>query len=381
MQTKVLSTREINRATLERQALLARTDRSPVEVVEHLVGMHAQVPGNVYTALWSRVVDFDPDAFSRLIEERRVVRVSLQRSTLHLVTAEDCLPLRGLLPEVHLRTLKGAFGRPLAALSEAETAEVVARGRELVEEAPRSSHELGGLLAERWPEVGRQALAMLVRQYLPLVQVPPRGLWQRGGQARHTTVQHWLGVDHAEETTAEEGTAVERLVLRYLAAFGPASVKDAQMWSGLTGLREVFDALRDRLVCFRDEAGAELYDLPDAPRPDADTPAPARLLPEYDNLFYGHADRSRVVTREDQRRTWRGNTSYSVFLADGRIEGVWRLEVDRRRTAGTLCLHPFRPLPRPQRAAVEAEAAALLEFHVPGGANDVRWDETPLWEA
>ncbi|WP_228450084.1 winged helix DNA-binding domain-containing protein [Streptomyces alkaliterrae] len=375
MRTKVLSTREINRATLERQALLARTDRPPVEVVEHLVGMHAQVPGNVYTALWSRVVDFDPHAFSRLVEERRVVRLSLQRSTLHLVTAEDCLPLRALLADVHLRTLKGAFGRALAALPEAEIAEVVARGRELVEEAPRSSHELGGLLAERWPEVDRQALAMLVRQYLPLVQVPPRGLWQRGGQSRHTTAEHWLDVDGVEATTPE------RLVLRYLAAFGPASVKDAQMWSGLTGLGEVFDGLRGRLLCFRDESGTELYDMPDAPRPDADTPAPARLLPEYDNLFYGHADRSRVVTREDQRRTWRGNTSYSVFLADGRIEGVWRLTVDRRRTAGALSLHPFRPLPRPQRAAVEAEAAALLELHLPGGANDVRWDETPVWEA
>jgi hypothetical protein len=164
-------------------------------------------------------------------------------------------------------------------------------------------------------------------------------------------------------------------VLRYLAAFGPASVKDAQTWSGLTRLREVVDRLLPRLARFRDPNGVELYDLPDAPRPGEDVPAPARFLPEYDNVFLGHADRTRVISAAVKSHVWLGNRALPVFLAGGVVRGAWSIDADRRRTAATLVISPFDRLTRAERADLEREGAALLAFHAPGAAHDLRWDE------
>ncbi|PJE93761.1 hypothetical protein CUT44_31590 [Streptomyces carminius] len=364
-QAPPLSTRQLNRATLARQLLLGREGRDPAEVVEHLVGLHSQLPGNPYTALWSRIEGFDPEEFSRRIERRELVRISLQRSTLHIVTARDCLALRPALRAPHDRLLTPAFGRRLAG---AEPAEVAARARELVEERPLTFQELGSLLAAQWPGSDPQALAMIARQFLPLVQVPPRGLWRRGGAARHTTAESWLG------TGLPSGAAPDALVLRYLAAFGPASVKDAQTWSGLTRLAEVFRRLRPRLVALRAEDGTELYDLPDAPRPGPDVPAPARFLPDYDNLLVGHADRTRVVGAAARTAIWTGNAARPAFLTDGFVSGTWRLETDTRRTRATLVLRPLGPLPRAARAALEEEGAALLAFRAPGADHELTWE-------
>ncbi|GAA2418412.1 winged helix DNA-binding domain-containing protein [Streptomyces glaucosporus] len=364
--TQTLGTRDLNRATLARQLLLRRERRDAAEVVEHLAGLHSQVPGNPYTALWSRIEGFDPEGFSRRIERREIVRLSLQRSTLHTVTARDCLALRPVLQEPQDRTLTSAFGKKLAGT---DPAKVAARARELVEERPLTFRELGLLLAGEWPGHEPHALAMAARHLLALVQVPPRGLWRRGGAARHTTAESWLGAALSADT------APDALVLRYLAAFGPASVADARMWSGLTGLREVFQRLRPRLEVFRSEDGTELYDLPGAPRPGAGTPATARFLPEYDNVFIGHADRTRVIRDADRRKVWRGNASSPVFLSDGFVRGTWHLGTDRRGTRAVLTLAPFAPLPPAERAALEEEAAALTAFHAPGADRTLRWDD------
>ena len=360
--TITLSTRALNRATLARQYLLARADADPAEVVTRLVGLQTQVPGNHYTALWSRIEGFDAEAFSRRFAAREFVRMSLQRSTIHTVTARDALALRPVLQPAQ----RGSFGSFAKRLQEAgvDTGKVAARAAELVaEEGPMTFHQLGTELARAWPEADARSLGMAARHLLPMIQVTPRGLWGQGGLARHTTVREWLG----EDVDAE--TAPDALVLRYFGAFGPASVKDAQMWSGLTRLREVVERQLDAgaLVTFRDEHGVELYDLPDAPRPGPDVEAPARFLPEYDNVFLGHRDRTRVVRDEDKARTWEGNRQFPVFLSDGLVEGTWALD------GGTLTLTPFRPLSPTARRALEREAGALFAFHAPGAAVDVRW--------
>ncbi len=152
------------------------------------------------------------------------------------------------------------------------------------------------------------------------MQVTPRGVWGRSGQVRLTTVESWLGA------AAGPAQPVDEVVLRYLAAFGPASVKDMQVWAGLTRLREAFERLRPDLAVFRDENGVELFDLPDAPRPDPDTPAPPRFLPEFDNVLLSHADRSRVVPPELKGRSWSGNQAHCTLLLDGFLAGLWKLD-------------------------------------------------------
>jgi hypothetical protein len=346
---RVLSRRELNRAYLERQMLLRRQPATATDVIERLVGMQAQVPADPYTELWSRIEDFDPVELSSLIEERGAVRVvMLMRTTIHLVSARDCLTLRPLFQPVAARQWGyTAFSRNLARL---DLDEVVAAGRALLAERPRTSNEIGKLLAERWPGRDVASLGYVVRALVPAVQVPPRGLWRRGGQPVLDTVEHWLGAPLDTSATLDD------LVLRYLAAFGPATVKDVQAWSWLTGLREVVERLRPRLRTFRDEAGRELFDVPDGALPDPDTPAPVRLLPEYDNLLLSHDDRSRVTEPDYRGRPWmRGSV-----LVDGFVAATWRL--DSEKGATTLTIGTYRDLPEPELTEVEAEAARLLGF-------------------
>ncbi len=363
--TPVLSRRELNRRLLDRQLLLARARMDAARAVEHLVGLQAQVPGTPYTALWSRLAGFDPDDFSRRMAERELVRISLQRSTIHTVTAADCLALRPVLQDAQERMLRTNYGTRLAGV---DLAKLAVRASALAEEEPRTFHAFGTALVEEWPQSDPQALGMAVRTVLPMVQVPPRGLWQKGGVTRHTTAQSWLGAEPPTDV------APDALVLRYLAAFGPASVKDAQLWSGLTRLREVFDRLRPRLTVWADEGGTELFDLPDAPRTDPDVPAPARFLPEYDNVIIGHHDRTRVISAEAKSRTWARNRAFPVFLADGFVSGIWRIDADRGHTAATLVLTPFGQLSREQRDDLAAEGARLLAFHTPGATHELRWE-------
>ncbi|MGP3970125.1 winged helix DNA-binding domain-containing protein [Streptomyces sp. 6N223] len=364
--TPALSLRELNRALLDRQLLLARSPMDAAQAVEHLVGLQTQVPGNHYTALFARLDGFDAAEFSRRFAERELVRMALLRSTIHTVTARDCLALRPLLQPPQERMLKSAYGKRLAGV---DLERLARRARELAEEEPRTFHQFGQALAGEWPDSDPQALGMAVRVVLPMVQTPPRGLWQRGGATRHTTAESWLRGEPAEAATLDD------LVLRYLAAFGPASVRDAQIWSGLTRLREVFDRLAPRLVRLRDAGGTELFDLPDAPRPGADVPAPARFLPEFDNVFIGHDDRTRVISDAAKRRSWLGNRAIPVFLADGFVRGSWRIDADRRHTEATLVLTPFDRPSRAERASLEDEGARLLAFHTPGASHDLRWEE------
>jgi hypothetical protein len=362
----------LNRAFLSRQGLLPRpgwpaastpADRV-VEMIEHLVGLQAQAPFPPYYGLWSRLADFGPDDLAALILDRTVVRVALMRGTIHLVSARDCLTLRPLLQPVLDRGLAAVFGRQLAGL---DTRALAAAGRALVEAEPRTFSELGTLLAERWPDHAPAALAQGVRALVPLVQVPPRAVWGLAGQARHTSAQAWLG------SALDGQPSVDSLVMRYLAAFGPASVRDAQAWSGLTRLREVADRLRPRLRVFHDERGTELFDLPAAPRPDPATPAPVRLVAEFDNLLLSHADRARIISEHGRSRLFTKNGIFpGTVLADGFAAGIWR--IIRSRDTATVIIEPFESIGAADRDAITREAHRLLDFAAAGTpARDVRF--------
>ncbi|MFF0593953.1 winged helix DNA-binding domain-containing protein [Streptomyces antibioticus] len=353
----VLDARALNRATLERQLLLRPAALSATEAVSHLLGLQAQNVRPPYYALAARLDGFRPGDLSAPMADRAVVRIVTMRSTIHTHTADDALTLRPLVQPARDRELN-AFRKGLAGV---DLDVLAGLARDLVEEEPRTMGQLREALSARWPEADPQSLGLAARCRLPLVQVTPRGLWDRSGQVALTTAEHWLG------RSAEPAPAPDGVVTRYLAAFGPASVKDMQTWAGLTRLRDAFERLRPRLATFRDEHGVELFDLPDAPRPDPDTPAPPRFLPEFDNLLLSHADRTRVVPSGYRGRTWRGNQAYRTLLVDGFLAGVWRLE------QAALVVEPFGRLTAGQRREVTGEAERMLAALHPGEPRDIRF--------
>jgi hypothetical protein len=358
---QILGPRALNRALLARQLLLRRSTMPAIAAIEHLVGMQAQAPMPPYFGLWTRLENFEPDELANLITNREAVRIALMRSTVHLVSARDCLMLRPLFHPVISRpvTTRNPYGRHLEGL---DLDELVAAGRAALEAEPQTLSDLGKQLQQRWPTRNAEALGAALRFLAPLVQLPPRGIWGMGGQAICTTAEAWLG------QPLDPNPSPDEMVLRYLAAFGPATVKDVQAWSGLTRLRSVIDHLRPRLFTFRDEAGGELFDLPEAPRPDPDTPAPVRFLPEWDNILLSHADRTRIIADADRRRIWTVNGIIpGSILLDGFVAGIWKIH--RERDSATLRISPFQPLSDEHMAALHAEGGLLLAFAAADTAN------------
>ena len=352
MRPATLGDRALNRATLARQLLL---ERSPLDVpaaVGHLVGVQAQVPYDPYTALWSRLAGFAPETLGRALVDRAVVRVAVMRSTIHLVTADDALLLRPLVQPVLDAEL--ARHREFApALAGLDLGPVLDHARRLLAERPHTGPELRAALGVRFAGRDPAALAHACRCKLALVQVPPRGVWGATSQVTLTTAEAWLGRPLVRQPS------LDGLVLRYLAAFGPASAADIATWCGLAGMHRVVERLRTRLVPFRDERGRDLVDLEDAPRPDPDTPAPTRFLPEYDNALLSHADRSRF--RHDSG--WlAGGRGRGTVLSDGAVAGRWRVEHDRAGGAtlvvstGVRLSKRSRPRSRPRAGACSASS-------------------------
>jgi hypothetical protein len=347
---RVLGLRALNRALLARQMLLSRVKLPALDAIEQLVGLQAQVPNAPYFDLWTRIEGFRQEELSELIQDRKAVRIALMRSTIHLVSARDCLNLRPCLQSVHDRSLNGAFGKRLAGL---DTKALATSGRALVETKPLTFSELGKRLNEQWPDLDPTALAAAVRTLVPLVQLPPRGLWGEHGQAIHTSAEAWLGQPLSTQP------ATEKMILRYLTAFGPATTKDIQVWSGLTRLRETIERLRPQLVTFRDEQGNELFDLPDAPRPDADTQSPPRFLGEFDNMLLSYADRKRIIDDSYLKRVITENGIVrSTILIDGFVCGTWKIKRDHG--TATLIIEPFKRLSKEEQYALSEEGARLL---------------------
>ncbi|MDF2259598.1 winged helix DNA-binding domain-containing protein [Streptantibioticus ferralitis] len=359
----VLSTRALNRALLARQLLLRRSPLTPLQALEHLVGLQAQAPNPPYLGLWSRLERFRFDDLAEAVVERRAVRLTLMRGTVHLVSARDALALRPVVQQALVRQVDTAFARKVAGV---DRAELIAEGRELLNGEPVVFSELGRLLQRRWPQHAASALANVLRAEVPLVHVPPRGVWGRGGRTTHTTVESWLGrpVDARPDP--------ESMLRRYLAAFGPATVADLRTWSGVPGWGPVVERLRPELVGYRDPQGRELLDLPGAPLPDPETPAPVRLTAEFDNLTLSHADRSRVICEDHRKRQQtRNGIVPGALLVDGFVAGQWRLDTARR--AATVTIDPYTGLSSADRSAAGAEAARLLAAVAPEGvAHEVR---------
>ena len=332
---RVESLRALNRATLARQLLLQRSPMTALDAVEHLVGMQAQAPFAPYYGLWSRLDGFTGNELAGLLTSRKAVRIVLMRGTIHLVTAKDCHRLRPLVQPALDRMLRAnaTHGRPLAAV---DVTSVVDAAQRLLDAEALTPGEVGARLAEQWPDSPPGSLAEAARSLLPLVQIPPRALWQRSGQVRLTTATAWLGQPRGKRLTIDE------LVMRYLAAFGPASAADAQTWSGLTRLGEVLERLT--LMRLKTEGGQTLYDIPDAPRPDADTPAPVRLVAPFDNVLLSHADRTRVISDEHRKRLFAGKNGVfpGTVLVDGFVAGTW--ELVGKGEATTMRVQPYHDL-------------------------------------
>lgn len=348
----VLSKRQLNRALLDRQMLLQRSSISVLEAIERLVAIQAQAPNPPYFALWSRLEGFRHEQLSHLMKERQVVRIALMRSTIHLVSARDCLEMRPLLASVLDKGLRSTFSKKLAAL---DLDAISAAGRALVEAKPRTFNELGKLLVEQWPEADPAALSAIIRTLVPLVQIPPRGIWGTSGQAAHTSAETWLGEPLAAAPSLDE------MLLRYLAAFGPATVKDMQVWSGLSRLRDTVESLRPKLRTFSDENGNELFDLPNASLPPADSIAPPRFLSEFDNMLLSYADRSRIMDEKHKPLIFTINGIIrSTFLIDGFVRGTWKIEQTNKSAA--LFIQPFERLSTADQEALAEEGAKLLTF-------------------
>ncbi|MDQ0982769.1 winged helix DNA-binding domain-containing protein [Streptomyces sp. V2I9] len=363
----VLDSRALNRATLARQLLLYRSGLPVADAVAHLCGLQAQEPQEPFVGLWSRLAGFDPAVLSDLLTGRHVVRTHLMRRTVHLVTADDVLAWRSRHDAMLRQRVLGVYRDEL---KDIDLEELASEARELMADGePRTAAEIVRELAGPRPGPGPRSLGeMVVAALVPMAQAPPRGLWRTKGGVRNVALSSWLG--RPVDPPAPDGTdpVGRALVRRYLAAHGPATTADLRAWSGLAGLPGAVAAVRDELVRFRDERGRELLDLPDAPRPDPDTPAPVRFLPAFDNAILGYQDRGRII--DDQHRGL-SVAGERVVLVDGRVSATWRV------TEGVVSVEPLRAFSRTDRAAVADEGRGLASFLSDGESDRVRVEPSP----
>ena len=349
---RVLTLRELNRATLARQMLLGRENISPFEAVRRLVALQAQVTSPPYVGLWTRLDGFRREDLTRLMLERRVVRATLMRATLQLMTADDYLLLRPALQPALTGSMRSIAGKRLQGV---DLDRLIDAARDFFEREPRPFADLRPVLADLEPDRDPSALAYAVRTTLPLVQVPSGGVWGYSGKAPFTTPQRWLGQPLSGSEEARD------LVLRYLAAFGPAMARDVQTWSGRTRLKPVVEEMRPGLRTFCDENGNELFDLPDAPLPPADAPAPPRFVPDYDNLVLSHAERGRVLPEEHRKKVLLSAARVrATFLIDGFVRGAWKIERDGK--TAVLQIEPFETLSGEDHDILQEEGERLVRF-------------------
>ncbi|MGW6529345.1 winged helix DNA-binding domain-containing protein [Streptomyces venezuelae] len=372
----VLDTRTLNRATLARQLLLDRADLPALDAVAHLCGLQAQEPQEPFVGLWSRLRAFEPGTLCDLLVQRHVVRTHLMRRTVHLVTADDALAWRTRHDAMLRQRVLGVYRRELDGV---DLGELAAAGRETMSDGePRTMAELTRAVADRWPGVPARALGeMLIAGVVPMVQLPPRGLWRTKGGVRNLPLATWLGREPAPDPSATNSDAPndaspdgsdpvgQAILRRYLAAYGPAATADLRAWSGLAGLPAAVAAARPELVSFRDERGRELLDLPDAPRPDPDTPAPVRFLPAFDNAILGYQERGRIIDDAHRGLSVAGER---VVLVDGRVSATWTVEQD------TVVAKPLRRFTRAERADVAEEGRAVAMFLSDKASERVRVD-------
>ncbi|MEV0293002.1 winged helix DNA-binding domain-containing protein [Nocardia sp. NPDC050710] len=350
-----LSLRELNRTLLVRQMLVERVALSPFELVRHLVAVQGQEPNWPYVGLWARLTDFAHDDLAVLLRDRKVVRSTMIRRTVHLADASDFRWLRPTVrPIVHAALQAPYYREEIAGL---DLDELAAAGREVLAGKTLSRSDFGKLLGERFPNRLPRRLAESVELMVPMVHGSETGEWGRW-RNRYVTIglaEEWIGAPMSDAPDPEQ------LILRYLAAFGPATVADMQAWAGVTRLAEVIDDMRDRLRVFTDDKHKVLFDLPDAPLADPDLPVPVRFLPAFDNALLGHKDRRRVISDEDRGRIAKeASAGVPMYLVDGFVHGRWALENE-----STIRITPWHPMSVADEAAVRAEAEHLPLFLAP----------------
>ena len=343
MADRTLTQRELNRALLARQLLLERIRLPVPRALERLGGIQDQYAPNAYIRLWSCLEGFRRDDLTRALERRTAIQGTLMRSTIHVVSRRDYWPLAVAIRAAQREWwLRVRTPRP----DERELEQQANELRALMAEGPRRHEELVEVVGRGWGMVG---------PWLDLVRVPPSGTWEKRRANLFQTADRWVVPDDVDEDAA-----LDHLVRRYLAAFGPASREDIGKWAGLNA-RTVTPALdRLRLRRFRDEAGGELLDLPRAPLPDAETPAPVRFLPTWDAVLLVHARRTGVLPEEYRPRIFPTKMPQSIgtFLVDGTVAGTWK------HADGRVEWRAFDRLDRATAQEVDDEADRLAAFYV-----------------
>lgn len=337
--------------------LLQREKISALGAVERLVAMQAQLARPPYVGLWTRVPGFKREDLTTLFISRRAVRGTHLRGTLHVMSAKDYMRLRSAIQPA---LTAGMLAILRDRMNGFDIASVAAAAREFFGKGPTGFDPVRAHLIKKFPKGDERAMGYAARLHIPLVQVPDEGRWGYASTSDFTLAEKWLGAKVAADESPDE------LLLRYLAAFGPASASDAQTWCGLGKLRDAFERLRPKLTTFRDERGRELFDLPKAPRPDEDTEAPLRFLPEFDNILLGHDDRTRIVAEAHRKQVYLpGLRIAATLLVDGFVAGTWTVE--SKKSVATIVIQPFSKLGKATRDEAEKEGTALAKFLVPAG--------------
>jgi hypothetical protein len=351
MADRVLKLRELNRATLARQMLLERAQLPVTAAIERLAGLQAQLASTPYVGLWTRLRDFKREDLANEIEQRKVVKATFIRATLHLCTAEDYLRFRTTLQPLLIGASSEIAKRRGG---DFDLDKVLKAARKFIGEKPRTFAEISEMLNRLLPDTDVGSMRYTVRTHIPLVQVPIASGWSYSNKPEFTLAEEWIGRAISPKDNLPE------LVRRYLAAFGPASVTDAQTWSGLK-LKDTFEKLRPELQTYRDEGRRELFDLPEVSLPAEDVPAPVRFLPEYDNLLLSHSNRTRVVADEYRSRVYLpGLRVAATILVDGFVRGAWKVE--KTKDTATLVIEPFDKLTKRDRTALGQEGERLVRF-------------------
>lgn len=352
MTEEILSLKRLNRALLARQMLLQRVDLPLPAVVGQLVALQAQQTRPPFIGLWSRLAGFEPETLLQALRSHALVRATFLRGTLHLLNAADYAAFRASLQPGLTMGMNAILKDRVKDL---DTAAVLKVAREFILKQPRTFTEVRDALIQRFPQGDERAMGYFVRTHLPLVMVPDESEWGFPGDSAFALAEERLGKPIAKTEQTHE------LILRYLAAFGPATAADVQAWSGLAAIKPVLDSLRPRLKVFRDEKKRELFDHPEAPRPEEDTPAPVRFIADFDNLILSHKERGRIIADEHRPRvTTRNLLVLPTFLVDGFVAGTWKVE--RMKKNAVLTLSPFRKLGSRHKAELEAEGKSLARF-------------------
>jgi hypothetical protein len=333
--------------------LLAREEVKPTVVVERLAGLQSQWAKPPFVGLWTRIAGFSRSDLAKATHDRKIVRATMMRMTIHTVSARDYVALRPALQPALTRGVMNIVGKRV---EKVDLPKIVEEGRAFFAEGSRDFDGLRKMFAKKHPKLDARALAYYVRGQLPLVLVPEEEQpWCYPGNADFALADEFLEKEIPQEAPANV------LVRRYLAAFGPATARDFQTWSYMSSSKETFDAMRDELVTFRDDKKRELFDLPKAPRPDEDTEAPVRLLPDYDNIKLSYLDRRRFIDVAHKPRIYLANGRVrSTFLVDGFVAGVYAIEREKKRAI--LTFEPFVKVAKKVRDELAAEGESLVRF-------------------